>query len=112
MLVGRVVLGAAEGPQFGAGNALVKRWFPPREQGTATSVWMIGSPIASAIGFPMIFYLVAHFGWRMSFHVLALLNLVIVLPLVWFLLKDFPSSAAPASFSASGKAGRRCWATA
>ena len=32
MLVGRVVLGVAEGPQFGSANAVVKRWFPPREQ--------------------------------------------------------------------------------
>lgn len=105
MLVGRVMLGAAEGPQFGAANAVVKRWFPPREQSFANSIWTIGSPIGSAVGFPLVFYLVAHYGWRTSFHVLALLNAVIVLPVVWFFLKDFPSAEVAASYSPRANTG-------
>ena len=41
ILVGRVVLGVAEGPQWGANNAMVKRWFPVKEQ-TFASCWTIG----------------------------------------------------------------------
>lgn len=37
MLAGRVVLGVAEGPQWGSNNVMVKRWFPPKEQGFAVA---------------------------------------------------------------------------
>jgi MFS family permease len=105
MLVGRVVLGVAEGPQFGSANAVVKRWFPPKEQSFANSIWTIGSPVGSALGFPLVFYLVAHYGWRSSFHLLAILNAVIVLPMIWLFLKDFPSAEVAAAYSSKAKEG-------
>ena len=92
MIVGRVLLGTAEGPQFGAANATVKRWFPVREQSRANAIWTIGSPLGSAIGFPLIIYLVASYGWRASFYMLAALNAVVVLPVIWLFLKDGPAS--------------------
>jgi sugar phosphate permease len=94
MLAGRVVIGITEGPQFGAATATVKRWFPPREQGFANAVWTIGSPLGSAIGFPLVIYLVAQYGWRASFYMLAALNAFVVLPLIWFALRDRPGGAA------------------
>ena len=105
MLIGRVVLGVAEGPQFGSANAVVKRWFPPKEQSFANSIWTIGSPLGSALGFPLVFYLVAHYGWRASFHLLAILNAVVVLPLIWFFLKDFPSVEVAAAYSSKANEG-------
>ena len=93
MLAGRVVIGITEGPQFGAATATVKRWFPPREQGLANAFWTIGSPLGSAIGFPLVIFLVAHSGWRASFYVLAALNAFVVLPVIWFLLRDKPEEA-------------------
>jgi sugar phosphate permease len=91
MLGARVVLGVTEGPQFGAATATVKRWFPPREQGLANAFWTIGSPLGSALGFPLVFFLVAQYGWRASFYVLAALNAFIVLPAIWFWLRDRPA---------------------
>jgi len=98
MFVGRVVLGLAEGPQFGIATATVKRWFPAHEQGRANALWTIGSPLGSAIGFPLVILLNAQFGWRASFFALAALNAFIVLPILWYFLKDKPpgASAAPA----------------
>ena len=93
MLAGRVVIGVTEGPQFGAATATVKRWFPPHEQGVANAFWTIGSPLGSAIGFPLVIYLVAQYGWRVSFFVLAALNAFIVLPAVWLFLRDRPADA-------------------
>jgi sugar phosphate permease len=90
MLVGRIVLGVAEGPQFGTANLLVARWFPPGRRGLGTSLWTIGSPLGSAVGFPLIIFLVAHYGWRGSFFALAALNGLIVLPTIWLLLRDRP----------------------
>jgi sugar phosphate permease len=90
MLFYRVLLGVAEGPQFPLVNKVVKRWFPAREQGRANSVWMVGSPLGSAIGFPLTIAIVAAFGWRASFYALALLNLVIIVPLILAFVRDWP----------------------
>jgi sugar phosphate permease len=92
MLVYRIILGITEGPQFALINTLIKRWFPAREQARANSIWMMGSPLGSAIGFPITIYLAANYGWRTSFYVLAALNLLIVLPLVLLLVRDRPDT--------------------
>jgi sugar phosphate permease len=90
MLFYRVLLGIAEGPQFSLVNKSVKRWFPKNEQGRANSVWMVGSPLGSAIGFPLTIALVASFGWRASFYALAALNLIIIVPLILAFIRDWP----------------------
>jgi sugar phosphate permease len=88
MLLGRAILGLAEGPQFATATLTVKRWFPPRERALANAFWTIGSPIGSMIGFPLVIFLVAQYGWRGSFFALAALNALVVLPVLWFFLKD------------------------
>lgn len=100
MIVFRVLLGLAEGPQFGIVNTVIKRWFPPREQARANSIWMVGSPLGSAIGFPLTIFLVATYGWRASFYVLAALNLLVVLPLVLAVVRDRPPGSAPVAAAA------------
>src|SRR5262245_48132601 len=93
MLLGRVMIGITEGPQFGTAIATVKRWYAPREQALGNAIWTIGSPLGSAMGFPLVIYLVANHGWRASFFALAALNALIVLPVIWFLLRDRPPQA-------------------
>jgi sugar phosphate permease len=90
MLMGRVVIGVTEGPQFGTAIATVKRWYAPREQAFGNAIWTIGSPLGPAIGFPLVIFLVANYGWRASFFALAALNALIVLPVIWFFLRDRP----------------------
>ena len=90
MLAGRVMIGVTEGPQFGTAIATVKRWYPTREQAFGNAIWTIGSPLGAAIGFPLVIYLVANYGWRVSFFALAALNALIVLPIIWFFLRDRP----------------------
>lgn len=91
LLAGRVVIGVTEGPQFATATTTVKRWFPQGEQALANSLWTIGSPLGSLIGFPLAIFLVTQYGWRASFYALAALNALIVLPIVWFFLKDRPA---------------------
>lgn len=93
MIGARTVLGTAEAPQFGTATVAVKRWFPPREQGLANSLWTIGSPLGSAIGFPLVLFVVTQYGWRASFYTLAAINGCIVLPTLWLLLRDAPEHA-------------------
>ena len=96
MLAGRAMIGITEGPQFGTAIATVKRWYPSREQAIGNAIWTIGSPLGSAIGFPLVIFLVAKYGWRASFFALAALNALIVLPIIWFFLRDRPEgSGAP-----------------
>src|SRR5262245_38635379 len=93
MLVGRVLIGITEGPQFGTAVATVKRWYPPHQQALGNAIWTIGSPLGPAIGFPVVIFLVANYGWRASFFALAALNALIVLPIIWFFLRDRPPQA-------------------
>jgi sugar phosphate permease len=90
LLLGRVLIGVTEGPQFGTAIATVKRWYPAREQALGNAIWTIGSPLGSAIGFPLVIFLVANYGWRASFFALAALNALIVLPIIWTFLRDAP----------------------
>ena len=90
----RVVLGIAEAPQFGTATAAVKRWFPPREQAFANSLWTIGSPLGSALGFPLVLFIVTQYGWRASYYTLAVLNGFVVLPVIWLFLRDSPAETA------------------
>ncbi len=103
MLAGRVTVGITEGPQFGTAISVVKRWFPQREQALGNAVWTVGSPLGSMIGFPMVIFLVAQYGWRASFYVLAALNAFIVLPIVWFFLRDRPADDARMAFASEEK---------
>lgn len=93
MLIGRVLIGLTEGPQFGSANVAVKQWFPPNERGLASAIWGVGAPLGSMIGFPLVIMLVANYGWRASFYVLAALNILVVLPAVWFLVRDKSQAA-------------------
>jgi sugar phosphate permease len=100
MLIGRVLIGLTEGPQFGSANVAVKQWFPPNERGLASAIWGIGAPLGSMIGFPLVIMLVANYGWRASFYVLAALNIFVVLPSVWFLVRDKSQTTNAAVFDA------------
>ena len=95
MLVYRVLLGTTEGPQFSWILKIINRWFPRKEHGRANAVWLFGSPLGSAIGFPLSIWLVASYGWRASFYALAGLNIVLMLPLLLIFVRDWPPHAAP-----------------
>jgi len=103
LLLGRVTIGITEGPQFGTAIATVKRWYAPREQALGNAIWTIGSPLGSMVGFPLVIFLVAQYGWRASFYVLAALNALVVLPIVWFCLRDRPTDGAAMAVAPKGE---------
>jgi sugar phosphate permease len=107
MLSMRILLGIAEGPQFSITNSVIKRWFPQREQARANSIWMIGSPLGSAIGFPLMIFLETQYGWRWAFLFLALLNLLVILPLILFFLRDNPPGVAAQPAAPTGQPSYR-----
>jgi sugar phosphate permease len=92
MLTSRILLGLFEGPQFSWILKVVSGWFPPKEQGRANSIWLLGSPLGSAIGFPLIIFLVTRFGWRTAFGALGFLSIIVMAPIILAVVREKPRS--------------------
>ncbi|MGL4860405.1 MAG: MFS transporter [Enterobacteriaceae bacterium] len=79
MVILRILLGVAEGPLFALAFAIVRHTFPSHLQARATMLWLLGTPIGAAIGFPVTLYILQHFGWRATFFTMACLTLPVIL---------------------------------
>lgn len=75
----RLALGIAEAPCFPANSRVVATWFPQSERAFATGVYTVGEYIGLAFLSPVLFWLLAHHGWRSLFLVCGLLGLAFVL---------------------------------
>jgi predicted MFS family arabinose efflux permease len=100
-LVCRLFLGGAEGPLFSLKTMYVRERFAPNEVGKPNAVSSLGVSIGLGLGYSIVSFLIAHFGWRDSFWALAALNLVIGLPLIALFIR----SSATAPHSASREKG-------
>jgi MFS transporter, ACS family, D-galactonate transporter len=63
----RLGLGLFEAPCFPANGRIVAVWFPQNERARATSVYTVGEYIGLAFLSPLLFGMVAQFGWRALF---------------------------------------------
>lgn len=87
-----------------AAQTLVTRWFLEK-RGMAIGISAIGTSIGG-FGFPFLTAaLIEQFGWRSAMQVLALLALIMVIPLAWFILRRQPP--APASLPAAAHTADR-----
>ncbi|AIY39691.1 D-galactonate transporter [Collimonas arenae] len=82
ILTSRLLLGIAEGPLYSLAAAYIKAHFTSRESGKPNSLVNMGTGIGLAIGYPLVSYLLTHFDWQTSFHVIGLVNIVLGIPLV------------------------------
>jgi sugar phosphate permease len=89
MLMARAILGVGEGMHWPMQSSFVKNWFPPNERGKANGAWLIGLMGGPALAMPFFTWIIASFGWRSSFFVLASLGLVPLI-LLWFFVTDHP----------------------
>ncbi|QHM72335.1 MFS transporter [Mixta intestinalis] len=78
MVTLRILLGVAEGPLFPLAFAIVRHTFPQRLQARATMLWLLGTPVGAAIGFPLSLWLLNTFGWQSTFFAMALLTLPVL----------------------------------
>lgn len=83
MLVLRFFLGVAEGNLWPVGNAMTNRWFPVHEHSRAQAFWITGSSLGTAIGVPVVTYLILGNGWRDTLVYLALISLLPVVLLAF-----------------------------
>lgn len=79
MIVLRVLLGIAEGPLFPLAFAIVRHTFPQRLQARATMLWLLGTPVGAAIGFPLSIWLLSTFGWQSTFFAMAMLTVPVLI---------------------------------
>jgi ACS family D-galactonate transporter-like MFS transporter len=75
LLACRLGLGVAEAPCFPANSRVLGTWFPQHERARATSVYSVGEYFGLAFMSPLLFWIVARFGWRALFIMVGLLGL-------------------------------------
>ncbi len=60
-------------------QSLLSDYFPPSKRATALSVWGLGSPLGSLVGFALGGYFAQHYGWRSAFIAVGAPGLVLAL---------------------------------
>ncbi|MDR5735712.1 MFS transporter [Caballeronia sp. LZ025] len=80
----RVGLGLSEGPLGIGCTNIINRWFPAKEKGTATGLWIAASKLGPLIVPPVCIIVIQLWGWREIFYVFAVPG--IVLAFVWMVL--------------------------
>jgi len=69
LIVCRALIGAAEAPSYLANTKIISAWFPDHERGRATTVYFSAQYLGLAFLTPVLSYLVANYGWGMSFYI-------------------------------------------
>jgi sugar phosphate permease len=75
----RVLLGVGEAPQFPTCARVTRDWFHPRERGLATGIWNSSSTLGTAIGAPLLTFLMLSVGWRWMFITMGIVGIVLAL---------------------------------
>lgn len=81
LLVLRLLLGLAEGPTPVGMTSTINAWFPRREKGTATGLYIASTQFAPIIVPPLAVWLATAHGWRAVFHWFAVPG--VILAIVW-----------------------------
>jgi len=77
----RLALGVAEAPCFPTNSRVLATWFPQTERARANSVYAVGQYVGLAFFSPLLFWIVAQFGWRSLFVLFGLVG--IAYALIW-----------------------------
>ena len=93
----RLALGLFEAPCFPANSNIVAAWFPRSERGMAIGVYTAAEYVALGFASPVLFWLVANYGWRSLFLISGALGLAFTL--VWWLVYRDPERSSRASQS-------------
>jgi ACS family D-galactonate transporter-like MFS transporter len=86
----RLVVGAAETPAFPSNMRAVTAWFPARERGFASSVYVCGQYLGTALFTGLLLWMATTFGWRHVFYATGAVG--IVFGIVWMMAYRDPMS--------------------
>ncbi|RQO62125.1 MFS transporter [Pseudomonas sp. KBW05] len=88
----RFGLGLAEGPLPISMTTTINNWFPPREKGIASGIFLSAVKFGPVIVPPLCAVIIAVWGWREVFYFFAIPG--ILLSIAWyFLITDHPSKS-------------------
>lgn len=71
LIVIRFVFGAMEAGIYPTASRAIYNWLPTGRRGAAQGILFIGSRLGAAFGLSVVSFIVARFGWRVSFWLLA-----------------------------------------
>ncbi|QYE36400.1 MFS transporter [Polymorphobacter sp. PAMC 29334] len=91
LLAFRFGLGVAEAPCYPCNSRILATWFPQSERARATSVYSVGQYFGLAFMTPLLFWIVAHWGWRALFLVVG--GVGIAFGWGWYLLYRDPAQS-------------------
>lgn len=80
----RIGVGMAEAPVAIACTATINNWFPAKEKGTASGIFLAGSKLGPLIVPPLCAWIILNHGWREIFIFFAIPGLL--LAFLWFFL--------------------------
>ena len=80
----RVMVGVAEAPVAIASSATINNWFPAKEKGTATGIFLAGSKVGPLIVPILCAWIITVWGWREVFYFFMVPG--ILLSIAWFFL--------------------------
>lgn len=106
MLVNRIFLGIAEGPLFALCYSIVKSCYSDKEQARASTMFILGTPIGAALGFPITAYVLGNYDWHTTFYVMGVLTLIATV-LVHFGLRNVEISGRKKVAKANHRANLR-----
>ena len=83
LLAFRFGLGLSEAPCFPANSRIVGTWFPQNERARATGIYTVGEYLGLALFSPLLFWIMATFGWQAMFVFVGAAGLIFAA--VWWL---------------------------
>ncbi|MGZ7440334.1 MFS transporter [Paenibacillus sp. TH7-28] len=85
----RVALGVGEAAAYPSNAGIASKWFPDKERATVSGIFDSGSKFGGAIAMPLIVWLIAMYGWKMTFVIIGVLG--VIWGIIWLLyFKETP----------------------
>lgn len=91
LIIFRLGLGIAEAPCFPTNSRVLATWFPQQERARANGVYSVGQYFGLAFLSPLLFWIVAAWGWRSLFILFGVIGMVY--GTIWYLLYRDPEES-------------------
>ncbi|WP_421617541.1 MFS transporter [Brevibacillus sp. TJ4] len=89
-VVSRIILGIGEGIMIPISGKFIANWFNRKEIGKAQASWISGNYLGPALGALVLTLLIANVHWEYAFYLLAACNLLLNIPMFYFLTRERP----------------------
>ncbi len=87
LLIGRAAIGLGEGGFTPPSQSWIADHFPARQRATAMAIFLLGASLGNFIGPAVGGWLTFNYGWREAMFLACLPGFILV-PIVWFTLRD------------------------